>query len=190
LASKAGMMLKKACVELGGKDSLLILDDADMERAINAACFGTFMHQGQVCMSVEKIIVDKSIANEFIERFTTKVKTLNVGNPHEIPNVIGPIIKQKQLDKIDEQVKDAVEKGAEVLTGGTYEGLFYQPTVLVNVTSEMKIYHEETFGPVAPIIVVEGVEEAVKVANDSEYGLSAGIITKDEEKGLAIAHRL
>jgi vanillin dehydrogenase len=190
LASKAGMMLKKACVELGGKDSLIILDDADMERAINAACFGTFMHQGQVCMSVEKIIVDKSIANEFIERFTTKVKTLNAGNPHEMPNVIGPIINQKQLDKIDEQVKDAVEKGAEILTGGTHEGLFYQPTVLVNVTSEMKIYHEETFGPVAPIIVVEDVEEAVKVANDSEYGLSAGIITKDEEKGLAIAHRL
>jgi aldehyde dehydrogenase (NAD+) len=190
IASQAGSLLKKACVELGGKDALIILDDADMERALNAATFGTFMHQGQICMSVEKIIVDTSIAEEFTKRFVEKVKTLNVGDPHEMANVIGPIINQRQLDKIHAQVNDAVEKGAELLAGGKYDGLFYLPTVLTQITPEMKVYQEETFGPVAPIITVNGVDEAVKVANDSEYGLSAGIITRDEEKGLAVAHRL
>jgi len=190
VASKAGMMLKKACVELGGKDSLIILADADLELALNAASFGTFMHQGQICMSVEKIIVDETLAAEFTERFVAKVKTLNVGNPREMPNVIGPIINQRQLDKIHGQVTAAVDQGAELLTGGTYEGLFYQPTVLTGITPEMSIYQEETFGPVAPIITVKGVDEAVAVANDSEYGLSAGIITRDEEKGLAVANRL
>jgi acyl-CoA reductase-like NAD-dependent aldehyde dehydrogenase len=190
VAGKAGQMLKKACVELGGKDSLIILDDADMELALNAATFGTFMHQGQICMSVEKIVVDESIAAEFTERFVAKVKTLNVGDPHEMPNVIGPIINQRQLDKIHGQVTDAVEKGAQLLAGGTFEGLFYQPTVLTGIKPEMRVYQEETFGPVAPIITVRGVEEAIAVANDSEYGLSAGIITRDEEKGLAVANRL
>ena len=152
VASKAGLMLKKACLELGGKDSLIILEDADMELALNAASFGTFMHQGQICMSVEKIIVDESIADEFTERFTAKVKTFHVGDPREMPNVIGPIINQRQLDKIHGQVTDAVDKGAQLLAGGTYEGLFYQPTVLTGVTSDMTVYQEETFGPVAPII--------------------------------------
>lgn len=190
LASKAGLMLKKFCAELGGKDSLIILDDADMELALNAASFGTFMHQGQICMSVEKIIVDQSLAAEFTERFVAKVKTFNVGNPREMPNIIGPIINQRQLDKIHSQVTDAIEKGAAMLTGGTYEGLFYQPTVLTGITPAMKIYREETFGPVAPIITVKDEDEAVAVANDSDYGLSAGIITRDEERGLAIANRL
>ena len=190
VASKAGMMLKKACVELGGKDSLIILEDADMELALNAASFGTFMHQGQICMSVEKIIVDESIAAEFTERFVAKVKSFKVGDPRQMPNVIGPIINQRQLDKIHGQVTDAVDQGAQLLAGGTYEGLFYQPTVLTGVTPAMRVYQEETFGPVAPIITVKGLDEAVAVANDSEYGLSAGIITRDEEKGLAVANRL
>jgi len=190
VAAKAGQMLKKACVELGGKDSLIILEDADMELALNAATFGTFMHQGQICMSVEKIIVDESIAAEFTERFVEKVKTLNVGDPREMANVIGPIINQRQLDKIHGQVSDAIEQGAELLAGGNHEGLFYQPTVLTHIRPEMRICQEETFGPVAPIITVNSVDEAVAVANDSEYGLSAGIITRDEEKGLAVAHRL
>ena len=190
VASKAGMMLKKACVELGGKDSLIILEDADLELALNAASFGAFMHQGQICMSVEKIIVDESIAAQFTERFVAKVKSFSVGDPREMPNVIGPIINQRQLDKIHGQVTDAVDKGAELLAGGTHEGLYYQPTVLTGVTPAMRIYQEETFGPVAPIIAVKGADEAVAVANDSEYGLSAGIITRDEEKGLAIANRL
>jgi aldehyde dehydrogenase (NAD+) len=190
VASKAGELLKKACVELGGKDALIILDDADMERALNAATFGSFMHQGQICMSVERIIIDESIADEFTKRFVEKVKTLNVGDLREMPNVIGPIINQRQLDKIHGQVTEAVEQGAKLLAGGTHEGLFYQPTVLTNVTPEMRVFQEETFGPVAPIITVKGVDEAIALANNSEYGLSAGIITRDEEKGLAVARRL
>jgi len=190
VAAKAGELLKKTCVELGGKDALIVLDDADMERALNAATFGSFMHQGQICMSVERIIIDESIADEFTERFVEKVKTLNSGDLREMPNVIGPIINQRQLDKIHGQVTEAVDQGAKLLVGGTHEGLFYQPTVLADVTPEMRIFQEETFGPVAPIIRVKGIDEAVALANDSEYGLSAGIITRDEKKGLAVARRL
>lgn len=190
IAAKAGENLKKACVELGGKDALIVLKDADMERALSSATFGTFMHQGQICMSVERIIVHESIAEEFIERFVEKVKTLNSGDLREMPNVIGPIINQKQLDKIHSQVTEAVEQGAILRAGGTYKGLFYQPTVLTDVKPEMDIFQEETFGPVAPITTFKDVDEAVALANNSQYGLSAGIITRDEEKGFAIAQRL
>ena len=190
IAARAGGLLKKACVELGGKDALIILEDADMERALNAATFGAFMHQGQICMSVERIIIDESIADEFTGRFVEKVKTLNVGDPREMPNVIGPIINRRQLDRIHGQVTEAVEQGARLLAGGTHEQLFYRPTVLGDVRPEMRVFREETFGPVAPITTVKGVDEAVALANDSEYGLSAGIITRDEEKGFAVARRL
>ncbi|MCB0174584.1 MAG: aldehyde dehydrogenase family protein [Anaerolineae bacterium] len=190
IGSKAGYHLKRAALELGGKDALIILNDADMERALNAATFGCFMHQGQICMSVERIIVEQAVADEFTERFVDKVKSLKVGNPREMANVIGPIINQKQLDKIHSHVTEAVDQGAQLLTGGQYEGLFYQPTVLTHVTPEMRVFSEETFGPVAPIITVGDVDEAIAVANNSEYGLSAGVITRDEEKGLAVINRL
>jgi vanillin dehydrogenase len=190
LAEKAGRNLKKIYLELGGKNPLIVLADADMERAVNAATFGRFMHQGQICMSAEKIIVEEPVFEEFTQRFLAKVKTLQVGNPREPGNIIGPVINSGQLEKIHNHVLDAQKKGATVLCGGTYNRLFYAPTVLTNVTPEMLIYHEETFGPVAPLISVRDVEEAIRVANDSEYGLSAGIITRDEEKGLRIAQRL
>jgi aldehyde dehydrogenase (NAD+) len=190
IATQAGSLLKKACLELGGKDALIILDDADMERAVNAATFGSFMHQGQICMSVERIIVHEAIAEQFIERFVANVKTLGVGDPSSLEKVIGPLINQRQLQKIHAQVTGAVESGAELLTGGNYEGLFYEPTVLVGVRPDMKIFREETFGPVAAVVVVADLDEAIAVANDSEYGLSAGIITRDEEKGMQVARRL
>jgi aldehyde dehydrogenase (NAD+) len=190
IAGKAGGLLKRCCVELGGKDALIVLDDADIEHAVNAATFGAFMHQGQICMSVERVIVHRAVAEEFTEKFVANVKKLKVGNPREMANCIGPIINQKQLDKIREQVDDAVAKGAQVLCGGGHEGLYFQPTVLTHVTSDMKVYREETFGPVAPVITAEDVDHAVTLANDSDYGLSAGIITRDEEKGLDIARRL
>ena len=190
IAAKAGGLLKKCCVELGGKDALLVLDDADIEHAVNAATFGSFMHQGQICMSVERIIVDKSVAEEFTEKFVANTRKLKVGNPRELANCIGPIINQKQLDKIREQVDEAVQQGAKILCGGGNEGLFLEPTVLGNVTSQMRIFKEETFGPVAPIIVAEDVDNAVALANDSDYGLSAGIITRNEERGLDVARRL
>jgi acyl-CoA reductase-like NAD-dependent aldehyde dehydrogenase len=190
IAEKGGYHLKKVAIEAGGKDALIILDDADIEHAINAATFGCFMHQGQICMSVERIIIDEAVADEFTERYVNKVKTLNVGNPREMGNVIGPIINQKQLEKIHSHVTDAVNHGAKLLTGGKYEDLYYYPTVLDDVTPDMAVFQEETFGPVAPIIRVKGIDEAIAAANNSEYGLSAGVITRDEEKGLEVANRL
>ena len=190
ISAQAGSLLKKACLELGGKDALIILDDADMERAVNAATFGSFMHQGQICMSVERIIVHQAIAEQFIERFVAKVKTLGMGDPSSMGDVIGPLINQKQLQNVHGQVTDAIDKGAKLLTGGNYQGLFYEPTVLSGVRPDMKIFREETFGPVAPVVVVADTEEAIAVANDSEFGLSAGIITRDEERGMEVAHRL
>ena len=132
----------------------------------------------------------KDVANEFTEKFVQNTKKLKVGNPREMANCIGPIINQKQLDKIRDQVDDAVAKGAKVLCGGKHKGLFFEPTILTNVTRDMKVMREETFGPIAPVITVGSVDEAVAVANDTEYGLSAGIMTRNEERGLAIARRL
>jgi aldehyde dehydrogenase (NAD+) len=190
VAAKAGGLLKRCCVELGGKDALIVLDDADMELAVNAATFGSFMHQGQICMSVERIIVHSKIAKEFTEKFVANTKKLKVGNPREMANCIGPVINKTQLAKIRAQVDEAVAQGAKILCGGKNDGLFFEPTILTNVTRDMKVFREETFGPVAPVLTANSVDEAVEIANDSEYGLSAGIITRDEEKGLEIARRL
>lgn len=190
IGAKAGGLLKRCCLELGGKDALIVLDDADMERALSAASFGSFMHQGQICMSVEKILLHEKIAAEFTERFVAHTRGLKSGDPHEPGNVIGPIINQKQLDKIKGQVDDAVKKGAKLLAGGTNRGLFYEATVLSQVTPDMSVFRDETFGPVAPLITVKNDDEAVAMANDTEYGLSAGIITRDEQRGLGLAKRL
>ena len=190
IAAKAGGLLKKACLELGGKDPLIVLEDADLDRAIDATVFGAFMHQGQICMSAERIIVHESLANDVIQGVTARVKALKTGDPGDIGNVIGPIINQKQLDNIHAQVTQARESGATIHTGGEYEGLFYKPTVISNVTRDMRIFKEETFGPVAPFITFRSDDEAVEIANDSIYGLSSGIITQDEERGLAMGQRL
>lgn len=190
IASRAGFLLKKACVELGGKDALLILDDADLDRAVNAATFGSFMHQGQICMSVERIIAAEPLAEEFAERFAANARRLKSGNPRDPGCPIGPIINQRQLEKISSQVEEARGNGAKVLAGGTRNGNFYDATVLAEVTPDMRVFSEETFGPVAAVISAADDDEAIAIANDSEYGLSAGIITADEERGLDVARRL
>jgi vanillin dehydrogenase len=188
IAALGGRHLKKVALELGGKDALIVLDDADLERAVGAATFGSFMHAGQICMSTERILVDATVAEDFTERFVAKAAALSVGDPRS--NVIGPVINTKQADKIRRHIDDAVARGATVRTGGGNDGLFFQPTVLDAVAPDMSVWTEETFGPVAPVITVSGDEEAIKLANDSEYGLSAGIITADEERGLSVARRL
>jgi len=190
IASQAGGLLKKCCVELGGKDALIVLDDADIEHAVNAATFGAFMHQGQICMSVERIIVHQAVAEEFTEKLVANTKKLKIGDPHEMGNTIGPVINQTQLDKIRAQVDDAVAAGAKILCGGKNEGLFFEPTILGDVTRDMRVFREETFGPVAPLIIASSDDEAVEIANDSDYGLSSGVITRDEQRGLSIAQRL
>ncbi len=190
IAEKAGRHLKRVTLELGGSDPVIILKDADIDYAVNATVFGRFLHQGQICMSSKRIIVEKPVAEEFIEKFVKKASGLKVGDPREPDTLIGPLINQVQLDKIRTQVEEAIAGGAKLLCGGKYEGLCYYPTVLTNVTEDMKVFSEETFGPVAPVIVVEDAEEAVRVANSSRYGLSAGVITRDFQKGLEIAERL
>jgi len=190
LAEKAGRQLKRIALELGGNDPLIILKDADIDYAVNAAIFGRFLHQGQVCMSSKRIIVEKPVAQEFTSQFVKKAKGLKVGDPRQPDTIIGPLINQWQLDLIKSQVEEAQNKGAKLLCGGKYDKLCYYPTVLTEVTTDMKVFTEETFGPVAPVMVVRDVDEAVAVANNSRYGLSAGVITRDFEKGLTVAERL
>ena len=190
LAEKAGRHIKRIALELGGSDPVIILRDADIDYAVNAATFGRFNHQGQICMSSKRIIVEKPVAEEFIEKFVKKAQGLKVGDPREPDTIIGPLINQVQLDKLSSQVEDATKKGAKLLCGGKSEGLCYYPTVFTNVTADMRVLREEVFGPVAPVIVVEDADEAVRVANDTVYGLSAGVITRDSLKGLAVAEKL
>jgi aldehyde dehydrogenase (NAD+) len=191
IAARAGAHLKKCCVELGGKDSLIVCEDADLERATAAANFGSFMHQGQICMSVEKVLVHDSIFEPFLKRFVERAAKLKVGDTtHDPSHVIGPLINDRQAAKVKEQIDDAVAKGAQVVLGGRVQGRFVEPTILVGVTSDMKLYQEETFGPVVPVIPFRDDEEAIAIANDTEYGLSSGIVTRDEARGLAIAQRL
>ena len=191
IAAKAGAHLKKCCMELGGKDSLIICDDADMERATSAANFGSFMHQGQICMSVEKVIVHEDIFEPFLQRFVERAAKLKVGDPtQDHGNVIGPLINDKQAAKVKEQIDDALEKGARLELGGGVNGRFVEPTILTGVTPEMKLYQEETFGPVVPVIPFRTDAEAIAIANDTEYGLSSGVITRNENRGLAIAEKL
>ncbi len=191
ISAKAGAHLKKCCVELGGKDALIICEDADLERATAAANFGSFMHQGQICMSVEKILVHDSLFDDFLARFVERASKLKVGDPAaDTGHVIGPLINDKQASKVKGQIDDAVAKGACVALGGGVHGRFVEPTILTNVTPDMAVYSDETFGPVVPVIPFQVDAEAIAIANDSEYGLSSGVITRDESRGLAIAGAL
>jgi acyl-CoA reductase-like NAD-dependent aldehyde dehydrogenase len=191
IAARAGAHLKKACVELGGKDALIVCEDADLERATQAANFGSFMHQGQICMSVEKILVQETIFQPFVERFVERASRLKVGDPTKDPShVIGPLINDKQAAKVKEQIQDAVAKGATVALGGGVKGRYVEPTILLNVTPDMLVYRDETFGPVVPVIPFTTDDQAIAIANDTEYGLSSGVITRDESRALAIANRL
>ena len=190
LAEKAGRHLKRVSLELGGQNPLVVLRDADVDYAVNAAAFGAFLHQGQICMSVRRIIVEKPIAREFTEKFVKKISAFKVGNPKEPDTIIGPLINKQQFSQVKDNVDAAVRDGAKILCGGRAEGLCYHPTVLTNVNPSTPFAREETFGPVVSVIEVENEEEAVRVANQTAYGLSAGIITRDAVKGLAVAERI
>ena len=190
LAEKAGRYLKKMTMELGGNDPLIILEDADMEIAVDAAVFGRFMHQGQICMNSKRIIVEEPIIAEFLKRFVARAAALKVGDPKDPETVIGPLINKTQLDKLIGQVDGAIADGAKLLCGGKHDGLCYHPTVLSGVTKEMRLFQEETFGPLAPVIAAKDAEDALQLANNSKYGLSSGIITRDFQKGLEMAERI
>ncbi|HJQ76494.1 MAG TPA: aldehyde dehydrogenase family protein [Acidimicrobiia bacterium] len=190
IAEKAGRHLKRAVLELGGKDPLIVLGDADIDYAIDAAAWGAFLHQGEICMSTERIIVEESIADEFTEKLKQRAESIPVGDPTDPATAIGPLINQRALDKVRAHVDEAVAGGANLVTGGTNDNLVYHPTVVTDVKSDMRLFREQTFGPVAPIVVVGDREEALAVANDSEYGLSAGILTGDFNQALDMALRL
>jgi benzaldehyde dehydrogenase (NAD) len=190
IAEKAGRHLKRTVMELGGKAPFIVLADADLEAAADAASFGAFMNQGQICMSTERIIVDSSVAEEFTQLLTERAAKLKVGDPTDPSNHLGPMVDQAGVTTVDELVKDAVANGATITTGGESDGLYYPPTVLRGLTDAARLYREESFGPVAPIIEVNGAEEAVAVANDSEYGLAAAIFSKDVSLALELAERI
>jgi acyl-CoA reductase-like NAD-dependent aldehyde dehydrogenase len=190
LAEKAGRYLKRVALELGGQNPLIILRDANLDDAVNAAAFGGFLHQGQICMSTRRLIVEKPIAKEFTEKLVKKISSYKVGNPKEPDTIIGPLINQHQFNEVKKSVDAAVRDGAKILYGGKSEGLCYHPTVLTNVKPGTPFSCEETFGPVVSVIEVEDEEEAISVANDTAYGLSAAVFTGDFAKGLAVAERI
>lgn len=191
IAAKAGAHLKKCCIELGGKDALIICDDADLDRAAQLANFGSFMHQGQICMSVEKLLVHEKVYEPFLEKFKARAAKLQVGNPLQDPkNVIGPLINDKQANNVREQIEDAVAKGATVELGGKVNGRYVEPTILTGISPDMLVYQNETFGPVSPVIPFRTDAEAIALANDTPYGLSSGVCTRDEYRGMEIAQAL
>jgi acyl-CoA reductase-like NAD-dependent aldehyde dehydrogenase len=190
LAEAAGRNLKRVVLELGGYNPLIVLGDADLEYAVNASAFGAFLHQGQICMSARKISDERSNADEFTSKLAEKTKTLKAGDPKEQDTIIGPLITEDALATVKARVDDAVAKGARVLAGGDAVGPCYQATLLADVPEDSEFAKLETFGPVAAIEVVDSPEDAVARANATTYGLSAGIITSDPERGFALAQQV
>lgn len=181
--------LKPALLELGGKAPLIVLDDADVDGAVNAAIFGAFMHQGQICMSTEKFVVDNAVADEFVEKLAARAAALPAGDPRG-PVVLGSLISLAAAEKMDAIIADAVAKGARVVAGGKRTGTIVEATVLDHVTPDMLVYREESFGPVKPVIRVSGEEEAIRVANDTEYGLSSAVFSRNIQRAMAVAARV
>lgn len=177
ISQKAGM--KKVTLELGGNDPMIVLNDADVDKAVQGAINGAFLNAGQVCMGVKRIIVQEDISKEFAKKLVEKAERLVMGNPLDESTTLGTLISEKAAIQVEETVNNAVQKGARILTGGNRDGAFYEATVIDNVTADMDLVVNETFGPVAPIIHVDSVDEAISVANDTDYGLQAGVFTND-----------
>jgi acyl-CoA reductase-like NAD-dependent aldehyde dehydrogenase len=189
IAGLAAQHLKPVLLELGGKAPLVILDDADVDAAVNAACFGAFMNQGQICMSTERIIVDEKIADDFVARLAAKASHLPAGDPRGHV-VLGSLVDLAPAERMDAFIKDATGKGAKVVAGGKRNGTVVEATIVDRVTPAMRIYQEESFGPVKPVIRVNGDEEAIRIANDTEYGLSSAVFSADVRRAMAVAKRL
>jgi vanillin dehydrogenase len=181
---------KRVVLEMGGKSPLIVLKDADVDYAVDTACFGIFIHQGQICMAGSRIIVEAPIYETFLQRFAAKAKTLQVGDPRDPHTVIGPLIRSSQCQMIDRKIKGAVAAGARVLTGGTYQGNFYQPTVVADVTANMAAFRDELFGPVAAVSRADNAEHALALANNSSYGLSSAVLTNDLQLAMRFALEL
>ena len=186
----AARHLKRVHLELGGNSALIVLDDADLERAASAGAWGSFLHQGQICMTTGRHLVQEALYDDYVAALADKAAHLPVGDPATGQVALGPVIDERQRDKIHALVTASTEAGAKLAAGGTYEGLFYQPTVLADVRPEMPAYADEVFGPVAPVVKFATAEEAAALAARSEYGLSLGILTRDVMRGLDLARRI
>jgi len=193
VGKRASSLLKKCVLELGGSDPFIVLEDADIEKAANGAVKGRFINCGQSCIASKRFFVSKKIADKFIESFVKQASRLKVGDPMTLENDIGPLVNKEALDNISSIVENAKNKGAEILLGGSKidgKGHYYSPTILTNIKPDMRVATEETFGPVAPITVVEDENEAINLANDIEFGLGASIWTEDLKKAEKLSRQI
>jgi acyl-CoA reductase-like NAD-dependent aldehyde dehydrogenase len=190
IAKLAAEHLKPVLLELGGKAPLLVLDDADLDEAVAAAAFGAFFNQGQICMSTERIVVDEKVADAFAEKFVAKVMTLTAGDPRQGSAPLGSVVDPSAVGCIQGLIEDAVAKGAVLHQAAEPDGVLLSAAVLDRVTPEMAIYADESFGPVTTLIRVSGEDEAIRVANDTAYGLTAAVFTRDTARGLRVAGRI
>lgn len=191
IAEKSGRNLKRCLLELGGKAPFVVLDDADIEGAVNAAIFGTFLYQGQICMSTERFVVDEAVADQFVSAFAARAAELVAADPVVNPGcVIGPMIDASSGTRINAMIDDALAKGAKIVVGSKADGVAMPATIVDHVKPGMTIYDEETFGPVTTIVRVKGVDEAIRVANDTEYGLAAAVFGRDAHRAFNVARQI
>ena len=186
----AGGRLKKVSLELGGNNAFIVLDDADLDAATAAGAFSAFQFQGQVCFAAGRHIVHESLASEYVDALRDKAQRLRMGDPYREDVQLGPIVNEKQVKRVDDIVRRSIDDGARLVTGGSHEGLFYQPTVLADVTQDMPAWTDEIFGPVAPVTSFRTDEEALALANNSEYGLVGTVYSRSISRGLSVAHRI
>ncbi|RIJ33037.1 aldehyde dehydrogenase [Henriciella mobilis] len=190
IAKRAAEHLKPCLLELGGKAPMIILEDADLDEAVKAAAFGAFMNQGQICMSTERIIVVEAVAEAFAEKFAAKANSMPAGDPREGNTPLGAVVDRKAVAHVNSLIEDAENKGADILSGGVADSVIMAATVVDKVTADMNLYRDESFGPVVAMIRAKDEAEAIRLANDSEYGLSASVFTQDAARGLSVARQI
>ncbi|HEY3522956.1 MAG TPA: aldehyde dehydrogenase family protein, partial [Candidatus Limnocylindrales bacterium] len=186
----AGGLLKRVSLELGGNNAFVVLDDADLDAAASAGAYAAFQFQGQVCFATGRHIVHRSVVGDYVDALAEKAKRIRLGDPYREEVDLGPIVNEKQLARVDGIVRRSVEGGARIVEGGTHDGLFYRPTVLADVTRDLPAWTDEIFGPVAPIVTFDSDDEALELANDSEYGLTGAVYSRSVSRGLALAQRM